>query len=178
MNVENVGNVWVEQWGRREQRGSKMDGKPNKATEENDWGRGRGMEGMCSEVWSRKQWNFVTLMHTHSTMLAKFKDKFSSFPLSLTLSHTHRYTVTLSKPHSHIVFCLAFAGTWLPFPSYFCLMSNYFDSTLQIHSPQRVHVFHHISVWTVQDLKQLVLNLFDGDQLVKWRPISNVLYIS
>uniref|UniRef100_A0A673KE67 Si:dkeyp-74a11.1 n=1 Tax=Sinocyclocheilus rhinocerous TaxID=307959 RepID=A0A673KE67_9TELE len=50
--------------------------------------------------------------------------KFSSFPLSLSPSHshtyTHRYTVTLSKPHSHIVFCLAFAGTWLLFPSYFC----------------------------------------------------------
>lgn len=31
------------------QRSSKMDGKP-KNLEENDQGRGRGMEGMCSEV--------------------------------------------------------------------------------------------------------------------------------
>lgn len=104
-----IQNVWmwkswemcIEQWGRRAQRGSKMDGKPNKATEENDWGRGRAMEGMCSELWSRKQWNFVTLMHTHSTMLAKFNKKFPLSP-SLTLSHTHIHTGVQLPYQSHI----------------------------------------------------------------------------
>lgn len=82
-------------------------------------------------------------------------EKFSSFPLSLFLSLTlHRCTVTLSDPYSHIVFCLAVAGTWLLFPRYFYLMSNYYDSSLQNHPPC-CSSFCHVNS---QDLKQLVFN--------------------
>lgn len=115
MNVENVGNVWVEQWEKGAQRGSMMDGKP-KDLEENDRGRGRGMEGMCSEVWSRKQWNFVTLMHTHSAMLRGIF-LFSSFTLSL--SHTpqvYSYLIGSIFPH-----CVLFGScrNMTPFPKIF-----------------------------------------------------------
>jgi len=73
-------------------------------------------------VWCEAE-NSGTLLlscaRAHTKML---KEKFSS----LTLSLSHSTGVQLLY-RSHIVFCLAVAGTWLIFPSYFYLMSNYYD---------------------------------------------------